>query len=101
MKKSDGIYLLKKMKNLKKGDELELRFFERGTYIKNNIKSKDVALLLPCDVLSFNNSLSKKEVFVILRMCFMLEKPVHPVDISPVDILFFKSSVSILKIYLL
>ena len=50
--------------------------------ILKRIKSNDVALFLPEDILVFNRSSLKDEVLVIVRVWVIAE--VHPVDISPV-----------------
>jgi hypothetical protein len=49
--------------------------------ILNRIKSKDVARLLSFDINEFNNSLSKEDVLVILRVCVI--PVVQPVEITP------------------
>jgi hypothetical protein len=51
--------------------------------ILNRIKSKDVARLLSFDINEFNNSLSKEDVLVILRVCVKPVTLVQPVEITP------------------
>ncbi len=79
---------------------LNVALFLRLMELAREAVENDVARNLPCDVEVFNKSISKYDVFVILRVCVILEQSVSKA-IVPLSTFCFNKVKSKSKINLL